>query len=139
MGVSHRTSLPIAKPVHSSIREHCETSDHRTRTSNFSVVASFEDWNLRILESIYILNNKPLLNIDQSATPYSYILYIQINVRPFKLYMCMYVYKYIYTRETPAVGGISLALRRRGAFGAPVRAPAVPIWATAAFGGGEKK
>ena len=26
-----------------------------------------------------------------------------------------------------------------GAFGALVRAPAAPIWATAAFGGGERK
>ena len=69
MGVSHRTSLPIAKPVQSSIRDHCEFSDHRMRVSNFSVVASSESWNLRTLESIYILNNKPLLNIDQSATP----------------------------------------------------------------------
>ena len=26
-----------------------------------------------------------------------------------------------------------------GAFGTPVKAPAAPIWATAAFGGGERK
>ena len=39
--------------------------------------------------------------------------------------------------RTPAFGGISLALRGRGAFGAPVRAPVAPIWATAAFGGGK--
>ena len=45
---------------------------------------------------------------------------------------------YIYSR-TPAFGGISLALRGRGAFGAPVRAPAALIWTTAASGGGERK
>ena len=44
----------------------------------------------------------------------------------------------LYSR-TPAFGGISLALRGLGALGAPVRAPAAPIWATAAFGGGERK
>ena len=44
--------------------------------------------------------------------------------------------------RTPAFGGISLALRGSGAvgaaFGAPVGAPTVPIWETAAFGGGER-
>ena len=43
------------------------------RTSNFSVVASSENWNPRTLESIYIQNYKPLLNIDQSATPYHFV------------------------------------------------------------------
>ena len=57
-------SIPL-----SMIRDHCEFSDPRMRVSNFSVVACSESWNLRTLESIYILNNKPLLNIDQSATP----------------------------------------------------------------------
>ena len=41
--------------------------------------------------------------------------------------------------RTPAFGGISLALRGRGGFGAPVRAPAAPILETATFGGGERK
>ena len=41
--------------------------------------------------------------------------------------------------RTPAFGVISLAPRGRGAFGAPVRMPAAPIWRTAAFGGGERK
>ena len=42
----------------SNIRDHCVTSDHRMR------VASSQN-----LESIYIQNNKPLLNIDQGAVP----------------------------------------------------------------------
>ena len=42
------------------------------------------------------------------------------------------------TREIPAFGGISLALRGSSTFGAPVGVPAVPIWETAAFGGGER-
>ena len=45
---------------------------------------------------------------------------------------------YINTREIPAFGGISLALRGSGAFGALIGAPPAPIWETAAFGGGER-
>ena len=43
------------------------------------------------------------------------------------------------TREIPAFGGISLALRGSSTFGAPVGVPAVPIWETAAFGSGGRK
>ena len=43
-----------------------------------------------------------------------------------------------FTREIPAFGGISLALRGSDASGAPVGAPPAPIWETVAFGGGEK-
>ena len=39
------------------------------------------------------------------------------------------------TRETPAVGGISLALWESGAFGAY----SALIWETATFGGGKRK
>ena len=54
----------------------------------------------------------------------------------FTMYMyehCMYIniYTQDYTREIPAFGGFSLALRGSGAVGAP-------IWETAAFGGGER-
>ena len=44
-----------------------------------------------------------------------------------------------YTREIPAFGGISLALRGSGALGTTFGAPAVPISETAAEGGGERK
>ena len=47
------------------------------------------------------------------------------------------------TREILDFGGISLTLRGSGAagttFGAPIGAPPVPIWETAAFGGGERE
>jgi len=36
-------------------------------------------------------------------------------------------------------GGVAPLAPPLGAFGTPVRAPAAPIWATAAFGGGERK
>ena len=51
----------------------------------------------------------------------------------------MYLYRHYKYSRTPAFGGIALALRGRGAFGASVRVPAAPIWGTAAFGGGETK
>ena len=51
----------------------------------------------------------------------------------------LFYFSIILNSQTPAFGGISLALRGRGAFGAPVRAPVAPIWATAAFGGCERK
>ena len=35
---------------------------------------------------------------------------------------------YITTRETPAIGGISLALRGSGALGTAFVAPPAPIW-----------
>ena len=68
-GKSHRTSLPISKPLQSSIRDHCLNNDHPMRIRNFNILACAEDYNLRTLESIYINKNKPELNIDQSAVP----------------------------------------------------------------------
>ena len=51
MGVSRRSYLPIAKPGQSKFRDPIETSDHRMRMSNFIVVPSSENWNIRTLES----------------------------------------------------------------------------------------
>ena len=48
------------------------------------------------------------------------------------------LYSSIITRKTPTFGGISLALRGSGAFGAPVGALPVPILETAAEGGGKR-
>ena len=44
--------------------------------------------------------------------------------------LCVYIIRIIrilYTREIPAFGGTSLALRGNGAFGAAFRAPTAPI------------
>ena len=50
------------------------------------------------------------------------------------------IFIYIYTRETSAFGGISLALRGNGAFGAHLRIRiGVPKAAYAAFSGDKKK
>ena len=88
MDVSHRTSLPIAKPVQSSIRDHSETNDHRMCVSNLSVVASSENWHPRTVESIQIQNNKPLLNIDRVQFPYMFCKFELVSVH----FSCMYIY-----------------------------------------------
>ena len=72
--------------------DYCKTSDHRMRIWNFNVVASSENWNLRTIESIYIQNNKRLLNINQSADP----LYILKNQLMSVLLTCTYIYIYIW-------------------------------------------
>ena len=68
-GKFHRTSLPISKPLQSSIRDYCLNNDHPMRMRNFNILAYAEDYNLKTLESIFISKNKPELNIDQSAVP----------------------------------------------------------------------
>ena len=47
-------------------------------------------------------------------------------------------FNYLYTRETPAFGGISLALRGSGAPSALFGAPWALIWEVVSFGGGER-
>jgi hypothetical protein len=67
-GVSFRTGLPITKPEKSSIREHSNSHDHPIKTSNFSILGSCQNAiDLRILESIYISQQKPQINDYQSA------------------------------------------------------------------------
>ena len=46
---------------------------------------------------------------------------------------------YLYIRETPAFGGISLDLWSSGAPGAAFETPSAPIWETTVFGHGERK
>ena len=69
LGISHRTSLPLSSNIKSSIRDHCETMDHRIKLSNFTILSSCEFSNIRILESLYIKQFRPSLNIEQSAAP----------------------------------------------------------------------
>ena len=69
-GISHRTSRPLSNPQHSSPRIHCEQQNHPFSIKDFSIIATSNNSSeLRTLESLYIYNRKPDLNIDQSATP----------------------------------------------------------------------
>ena len=69
-GFSHRTDRPLGKPMNSSIRDHCDTNDHRFRKDNFSILGSSPNsFDLRILESLLIYKNSPEINECDSAVP----------------------------------------------------------------------
>ena len=69
-GVSFRTNRPLNKVDFSSIREHCHEKDHRFQIDNFSILSTCNSKNdLKLLESIYIHNEKPSLNRNKLATP----------------------------------------------------------------------
>ena len=63
-GKSHRTGLPVSCPKHSAIRSHTEqVCNAAVSNAAFSIVDSASnDLDLRILESIYIHDRKPILN-----------------------------------------------------------------------------
>ena len=70
-GHSYRTKLPLKVKQHSSIRDHCDSSHHPFKLSNFSIIDSSHgpQFDLRILESIHITSKQPKLNDMQSAIP----------------------------------------------------------------------
>jgi len=67
-GYSFRTNRPLAVRENSSIREHCENSNHSFKLGNFSILDSINcSRQLRILESLYIFKQRPTFNDNQSA------------------------------------------------------------------------
>ena len=68
-GKSHRTGLPVSCPKHSAIRSHTEqVCNAAVSNAAFSIVDSASnELDLRILESIYIHDRKPILNDKESA------------------------------------------------------------------------
>ena len=68
LGISPRTMLPLNSPPFSSIRNHCYDQNHRIKISNFSIICTSKFSDIRTLESLYIHNLKPTLNLDQSAS-----------------------------------------------------------------------
>ena len=68
-GVSFRTGRLLTRPDNSAIRDHCFSLDHPFKTSNFNIIDSASQiLDLRILESIHIINNRPEINNNQTAT-----------------------------------------------------------------------
>ena len=67
LGISYRTGLPLTKPLQSAIRSHsvqCAALERK----NFNIVGSEKNvLKLRILESLQISRNKPILNMTESA------------------------------------------------------------------------
>jgi hypothetical protein len=70
-GRSYRTGRILGSPSHSSIRQHCNSScDQIIDFSKFKIVDSCSiNFDLRILEPLYIHKLKPSLNDMQSAYP----------------------------------------------------------------------
>ena len=68
-GLSSRTGMPVSKPLNSSIRDHAMSSNHDISSSNFSVIFSCSEFNLRVSESILISKNNPSLNNTESSAP----------------------------------------------------------------------
>ena len=64
MSLSVRSGLPLASPNYSAIMEHSMQKGHRIQYSNFKIVNSSNRLDIRILESIHILKEKPDLNSD---------------------------------------------------------------------------
>ena len=70
MGRSHSTNSILARPSHSTIREHSFSCDTLFKIENFKVLRSCSNNNhLRLLESLYIHKLKPNLNENRSAVP----------------------------------------------------------------------
>ena len=69
LGVSYRTKQPLVKPMSSSIRDHMETHGHPVKRENFSVMDSVNlDYDLCLLESLWIWKSRPSLNDYLSST-----------------------------------------------------------------------
>ena len=69
-GISQRTRVPLGKPQHSSIRDHCENNCETVfDICDFKILCKgrFES-ELRLLETFYIEKLKPALNIDNSSS-----------------------------------------------------------------------
>ena len=67
-GKSHRTGKPLAYPVASSIRDHSLECDTPFTIEDFRIIdQKRSNFNLRILESLYICKTKPSINDKSSA------------------------------------------------------------------------
>ena len=62
LGRSVRTNRPLGKPPFSAIRQHSENTDHPMYLDSFSVLSTrSKDVELSIIESLYIVKDKPSL------------------------------------------------------------------------------
>ena len=69
-GRSFRTNIPLTHPPHSVVREHSEWCGGGVALPNFSILAcASNSVDLKILESLYIKQDKPILNSQNSSFP----------------------------------------------------------------------
>jgi hypothetical protein len=70
LGISHRTTRQLQRPPHSNPRAHCENLNHPFKLGHFSIIDSANNSaDLKILESLHILKNRPTLTSDLTSTP----------------------------------------------------------------------
>ena len=72
-GISLRTNVTFANPPFSNIRKHALNCNNLITIDNFSVLARCQDYDLRLLESIFIHKLSPNLN-NQTIACLLYIL-----------------------------------------------------------------
>ena len=74
IGVSYRTGVRLTRPPHSAIRDHAEQCDIRVKSDQFKILnSSSNSFDLRVLESLYILKSKSVLNNQLSSYPLSIV------------------------------------------------------------------
>ena len=74
-GVSFRTGQMLTRPNSSSIRDHCESHNHRFKSQNFSILDYHSNtYSLRQLESLFIHSYKPELNECNFAVPLNIVI-----------------------------------------------------------------
>ena len=70
LGLSARSGKPICKPSHSVIRDHALQLNHPCNKDDFKLLhRARNDWDLHILESLYIKHLSPELNKNLSSFP----------------------------------------------------------------------
>ena len=94
-GLSFRTGNPLINPPFSSIRDHSLNCNHPIKTGNFSILKHCNNFDIRILESLFIHKYSPNLNEQNSS--------FQLNILKWYIYLhsCLFVFyviihKYLY-------------------------------------------
>ena len=101
-GVSVRTGLPLSNPSPSHIREHFHScGSPRVSLSQFDIIGRCSNIiDLRILESLHILKNKPKINASQTAYPLyivnQYICVFNSVYECFLIFVCIVFFVCIY-------------------------------------------
>ena len=65
--ISPRSNLPVQSPVFSAIREHENKTGHNATFEQFKILRTTRQYNIRLLETLYIHKKKPSLN---TGAPY---------------------------------------------------------------------
>ena len=71
-GLSFRTGEPLNNPPLSTIKDHINNKKHFGHFNDFKIIDSCNnESDLRLLESLYLLKDRPSLNNNSSAVPLS--------------------------------------------------------------------